>query len=580
MTLKLFQIEEPSDEFSHSVESLKYVGIDLGTTHSLIAYANDQGVFCLPDKQGQVLLPSIVSYDTQGLAVVGDPSDLIQSNIPPVLKVVSVKRLMGKKLSEVGTSLPYQIVDHPSYPGSIGIKTPAGVKSPIEVSANILLELKNRFLASYVGSHIAGIVLTVPAYYDDAQRQATKDAALLAGLPVLRLLNEPTAAAMYYGLDSGRDGLYVIYDLGGGTFDVSILKLQNGFFEVIGVGGDSALGGDDFDLAVVDYVRKALQLAPLGWSELAPWRLEARRCREYLSAHPSTEFKVTQNHHTHVLDLSYAQLAEICQELVNKTLQIVHHTLYAAKVNKDNIDGVVLVGGCTRMPQIKTAVKKYFSKPVLDDINPDEVVALGAALQAKKLSGESNLTLPLLIDVVPLSLGIETVGELVEKIIHRHQPIPITIKKEFTTSVDGQTGIWIHVVQGERELVPECRSLGRFELKNLTPKKAGTLRIEVEFDLDSNNLLTVRAKEKGSLQQTEIRVQPSYGLTKEQIQTMLTEFAANAEKDAQKKYTIELQNEATDLLQWLQKEQVKDADSLSTEQQHKREYWVSPQALS
>ena len=521
----LMQIAEPGLSAAPHEERLA-VGIDLGTTNSLVATVVNGLVEVLPDEKGKKLLPSVVRFLPNGETEVGAAA-LENSFTDPQNTITSAKRLIGRALEDITPeAFPYRFRKEK---GTIGLETAAGLKTPIEVSAEVLKALKAR--AEYrLDGELVGAVITVPAYFDDAQRQATKDAARLAGLEVLRLLNEPTAAALAYGLDTGAEGLYLIYDLGGGTFDVSLLRLSKGIFEVIATGGDTALGGDDFDRLVAEDALKNLNLslAALSPKEKRHAILEARRVREELTEKSDATFQMDSERKVSVTRQSFEALSV---QLVTRTMDVVKSVISDAKATADEIQGIVLVGGATRMPCVREAVKKTFGKTPFTDINPDEVVAVGAALQADKLAGNSRDDNWLLLDVTPLSLGIEMMGGLVEKIIPRNTPVPVAMAQDFTTFKDNQTALAIHVVQGEREIVDACRSLARFELRGIPPMAAGNARIRVTYRIDADGILSVSAREQKTGVEASIQVKPSYGLADEDIVRMLKEGNTEAEHD-------------------------------------------------
>ena len=521
----LMQIAEPGLSAAPHEERLA-VGIDLGTTNSLVATVVNGLVEVLPDEKGKKLLPSVVRFLPNGETEVGAAA-LENSFTDPQNTITSAKRLIGRALEDITPeAFPYRFRKEK---GTIGLETAAGPKTPIEVSAEVLKALKAR--AEYrLDGELVGAVITVPAYFDDAQRQATKDAARLAGLEVLRLLNEPTAAALAYGLDTGAEGLYLIYDLGGGTFDVSLLRLSKGIFEVIATGGDTALGGDDFDRLVAEDALKNLNLslANLSPKEKRHAILEARRVREELTEKSDATFQMDSERKVAVTRQSFEALSA---QLVTRTIDVVKSVISDAKASTDEIQGIVLVGGATRMPCVREAVKKTFGKTPFTDINPDEVVAVGAALQADKLAGNSRDDNWLLLDVTPLSLGIEMMGGLVEKIIPRNTPVPVAMAQDFTTFKDNQTALAIHVVQGEREIVDACRSLARFELRGIPPMAAGNARIRVTYRIDADGILSVSAREQKTGVEASIQVKPSYGLADEDIVRMLKEGNTEAEHD-------------------------------------------------
>ena len=555
----LLQISEPGA--SPEPHERRYVvGIDLGTTHSLVAAVRNGIAECLPDADGRMILPSAVRYGADGHVDVGQQA-LDRAATDPANTIVSVKRLMGRGRADLapGAVLPYEFV---AADGMVQLVTAAGVKSPVEVSAEILATLRQRAEDSF-DAELFGAVVTVPAYFDDAQRQATKDAAQLAGLNVLRLISEPTAAAIAYGLDNASEGLYAVYDLGGGTFDISLLRMTKGVFEVVATGGDSALGGDDVDEAFAASLLQRAGRGEIGPHERRALTTAARAAKEALSSQQRVEMACSLDGSPYSVRVERSELEAIAAPFVERTIAATRNVLRDARLRAADIDGVVMVGGSTRMPLVLREVHALFGKPPLVDLDPDRVVALGAAIQAEALSGNPASADMLLLDVIALSLGLETMGGLVERIVARNTAIPTAKSQDFTTFQDGQTAMAIHVVQGERELVADCRSLARFELRGIPPMVAGAARIRVTFTVDADGLLAVAAREQTSGVVASVSVKPSYGLSDDDVGRMLRESFGAAEIDMAERSLREAQVDADRLIAATATALAADADLLT-----------------
>ena len=567
--MALMQISEPGSHVSNTNQKRRAIGIDLGTTNSLVGFRTENETIIIKDEFGDALVPSIVHFPLEGKYLVGKSAEIFRES-DPKNTVASVKRLLGRGAEDVveqPLSYPYEL--DLSDERFLKIRTRRGSFSPVEISSEILKHLQNK-AQSFLQERIDGVVITVPAYFDEAQRQATKDSATLAGMNVLRLLNEPTAAAIAYGLDNNEEETIAVYDLGGGTFDISILRIVKGVFEVLATGGDASLGGDDFDFAIADWISESLSLKIEKNTNLQANLLSTARIAKEKLSNPSNHDDVNIEFMSNTLTLTRDKFSKLTELLVRRTIKACRRTVKDAGIGFEEIDSVLLVGGSSRNFNVRKEVKKLFGIEPKYDLDPDKVVALGAALQADVLIGNKGANDSLLLDVIPLSLGLETMGGLVEKIIPRNATIPISKSQEFTTFKDGQTAMKLHILQGERELVSDCRSLAHFELRDIPPMVAGSAKISVSFRVDADGLLSVEAQELSSGEKTSISIKPSFGLTEEEITKMLRDSFEKAEIDHEQRLLTESQVEADRLIHDIQVALEQDGENVLDEQEIKR----------
>jgi len=567
--MALMQISEPGSHVSNTNQKRRAIGIDLGTTNSLVGFRTENETIIIKDEFGNALVPSIVHFPLEGKYLVGKSAEIFRES-DPKNTVASVKRLLGRGAEDVveqPLSYPYEL--DLSDERFLKIRTRRGSFSPVEISSEILKHLQNK-AQSFLQERIDGVVITVPAYFDEAQRQATKDSATLAGMNVLRLLNEPTAAAIAYGLDNNEEETIAVYDLGGGTFDISILRIVKGVFEVLATGGDASLGGDDFDFAIADWISESLSLKIEKNTNLQANLLSTARIAKEKLSNPSNHDDVNIEFMSNTLTLTRDKFSKLTELLVRRTIKACRRTVKDAGIGFEEIDSVLLVGGSSRNFNVRKEVKKLFGIEPKYDLDPDKVVALGAALQADVLIGNKGANDSLLLDVIPLSLGLETMGGLVEKIIPRNATIPISKSQEFTTFKDGQTAMKLHILQGERELVSDCRSLAHFELRDIPPMVAGSAKISVSFRVDADGLLSVEAQELSSGEKTSISIKPSFGLTEEEITKMLRDSFEKAEIDHEQRLLTESQVEADRLIHDIQVALEQDGENVLDEQEIKR----------